>query len=255
MKFSDAKAPSQSISSVSFISVMLKGRRAFQEVKNLKTALWKTFLINYTLFVGIMILLNGIVYLYALRPLIDTVFGSGEGGVAAAVGSVLLWGTQLVIAAIFALAALRFSIVLMSMWHENLVGIVIRHFRSLPDFSFSLADWLKTLKQTLVIALKEMFVFLLLIILSFLPGIGLILVFLAGAYLIGKDIFTPYLNVLQEHKEPVEELRKSLRRSAFMLGAPQMLLALIPFVGWLLMPLMMIYQIIGLTYALEENRE
>jgi len=254
MESSEAKTPSQSISSVSFIAVMLKGWCAFQEVKNLKTAIWKTFLINYTLFLGIMILLNGIVYLYALRPLVDTVFGSGEGGVAA-VGNVLLWGTQLVIAAIFALAALRFSIVLMSMWHENLVGIVIRHFRALPNFSFSIADWLKTLKQTIVTALKEMFVFLLLIILGFLPGIGLILVFLAGAYLVGKDIFTPYLNVLQEHKEPVKELRHSLRRSAFILGASQMLLALIPFVGWLLMPLMMIYQMIGLTYAVEETRK
>ena len=253
MKSGDAKIPIRSASSVKFVSVMLKGWQAVQDVEGLKASIWKTFLVNYAIFVGIMILLNGVIYLYALRPLVEMVFGTDEGG-AALIGTVLLWGVQLVIAAIFAIASLRFSIALMSMWYEHLAGIVILHFRPLPDVSFSITDWLKTLGQTLVIGFKEIMVFLLLIVLSFLPGIGLVLVFLAGAYLLGKDTIAPYLNVLQEHKEPTKEIRKSLRGTAFMLGSSQMLLALIPVVGWLLMPVVMIYQIIGLSYAMEEVR-
>ncbi|MBF0280546.1 MAG: EI24 domain-containing protein [SAR324 cluster bacterium] len=250
----DSESSKKNGTFVSPFSVMVKAWHAFQNVEKLKTSVWKTFLINYAIFTGVIVLLNGIIYLYALRPLVDTVFGTEDGSIAI-LGSVLLWATQIVSAAIFAMAALRFSIVLMSLWHENLVSLVIGHFRSLPEHSFSIGAWLKTLRQTAVTGIKEMFVFLLLLFLSLLPGIGLLLVFTAGAFFMGKDITTPYLNVLQEHREPVKELRKSLRGPAFFLGVIQMLLALLPIVGWLLMPLVMIVQITGLTYVLEETRK
>ncbi len=99
--------------------------------------------------------------------------------------------------------------------------------------------------------MKELFVFLMLILSGLLPGIGFVRIFASGAYMVGKSITNPY-DVLIEHKARVAEVHKSLRGSAFLMGVSQMLLALIPLLGGLLMSLLSIFQCIGLTYALEE---
>ena len=232
---------------------MCKGWPALQRIAGLPRVIGKIFLINYIIFIILILLLNGILYFFLLNPLIDYFFVQEEGGISL-VGRIFLWTVQLMIAAIFAILALRISLVLMSIWHENLVAFVIRHFRTLPEQSFTMREWIGNMKRMLLASLRELLLFLLLILLGLLPGIGVILVLAIGAYMMGRGIIAPYINVLEEHKERVAEVQKSLRMSAFLMGASQMLLALIPLVGWLLMPLLTIYQIIGLTYALEEAK-
>ena len=70
--------------------------------------------------------------------------------------------------------------------------------------------------------------------------------------MMGNSIITLYIDGLMEHKARVVEVHKSLRGSAFLMDVSQMLLALIPPLGGLLMPLLSIFQCIGLTYALKK---
>ncbi len=44
---------------------------------------------------------------------------------------------SMMIAAVIAILAIWISLVLMSVWYENLVAIVIRHFRTLPEKPFT----------------------------------------------------------------------------------------------------------------------
>ena len=64
--------------------------------------------------------------------MVDYFFVQELGGISL-MGSLLLWTVQLMIAAVITILAIRISLVLMSVWYENLVAIVIRHFRTLPE--------------------------------------------------------------------------------------------------------------------------
>ena len=238
---------------VSFVALMRKGGVALQEVEGIQKAIWLTFLINYALFGTLLLLFNGLLYFYLLKPWMDSLFGL-ESGSWAWLGTLILWVVQLTVGGIFVVIAFRLSVGFISMWHENLVSKVIQHFRPVPTPAVSLKLWLRTLGQVLTLHLKQLLWILVLLGMGFLPGIGLVGVFLLGAYLMGKDTTLPYLTVLQEHGTPTDGLKNTLRFAGFFSGISQMLLAFIPVFGWALVPVAMTYQVIGVAYVLEEAR-
>lgn len=247
------KQPDAPLENVRFVAIMLKAQAALRHIEGMQKAIWITFLINYAIFGMLLLFFNGFLYFYLLNPLIDSYFHSNDGSWAW-LGRVIFWIAQLTLGGIFAVVAFRLSVAFMSLWHENLVLRVIQHFRSLPQEQFSMKIWLKTLGKTLHSNLKQLLWIVLFLLMGFLPGIGLVLVFLLGAYLMGKDTTQPYLTVLEEHNMPTDDVKKALRFPGFFSGISQMLLAFIPWVGWALVPLVMTYQVIGMAYVLEEQR-
>ena len=90
------------------------------------------------------------------------IFGEGDG-FWASTGTVILWSIQLTVAAVISLAALRFSVELMSFWHQSIVSMVIKDFRQIEETAFSLKAWFAELKYILKEALKAFFFPLLLL--------------------------------------------------------------------------------------------
>ncbi|GIT73966.1 MAG: hypothetical protein Ct9H300mP28_37800 [Pseudomonadota bacterium] len=79
------------------------------EIKGLRGLVFRALLLNYLIFSGATILLNGLFYYLLLNPIIKWLFGGGEG-FWASLGTVILWSIQLTVAAAFAVTALRFSV-------------------------------------------------------------------------------------------------------------------------------------------------
>ena len=227
--------------------------RAFKEVPGLRASVWKAFLLNYAIFLVSVLVLNGVVYTYLLNPWIEGTFGTGDSGWAI-VGTVILWGTQLIISALLVIISLIFSIYLMSLWYEHLVALVIRHFRELPEPTMNWGKWLQLQGKSVLTSLQGIAWILPLLLVGLIPVVGVVLAFVLGAHVVGKEIKIPYTVVLDTHRQLTGDLEKQLPWS-FFVGWPQMALAFIPMVGWVLMPWAMIHQIVGLTFWMESQHK
>jgi uncharacterized protein involved in cysteine biosynthesis len=164
---------------------------------------------------------------------------------------VLFYLVLAAVALISSILAVRISFVLLGVWYENLAEKVITFHRPLPDLPFRLSEQVHSLGLTLFGVAREIFVAVSLLILSFIPLIGPVLVFFIGGHWSGRGIIEPYLTVLKNAKQPTGELSLKPSLMTLSLGAIQVLLALIPLVGWILLPFVMVHQVIGLAYAHE----
>ncbi len=160
-----------------------------------------------------------------------------------------LWFAQLAVLLISALLSIRVSFKLMSYWHGALIALVIRWFRAdLP--SMGVIQALPGMIRDLV---KEVALGIGLLALGFVPFIGAPLVFLIGCALQGASIVEPYESAMREAKQPTGPRQSAATR--LLLGAAQMLLALLPVIGWLLLPIVNIYQVVGFAYIQEQRRQ
>ena len=240
------------ISSINAISSLREGFRIQKNIPGLRRQLSRLLILNYIIFLLVSLLLNGLFYYYVLEPLINWLFGS-EGGFFATIGQWMLWLLQLNVAAVFAFISLRFSIEVSGIWHQLLVSRVIRHYREIPEVRFHFRDWMKSLVYSMVEALKLCLVPLLILFAGLIPLIGFLMVYLLESYILGRDVLRVYLDEINEEVE-LNELRKNFRWVPIKLGWLPMLLAFMPVIGWLLMPLVQILLVIGLASLIERAR-
>ena len=234
------------------LAVFRAGQQAFSEIEGLQGLVLRGLFLNYLIFFAATIILNWLFYLQVLSPFIDWLFGGGEG-FWAAVGTVVLWSIQLTVAAVMSLAALRISVELMSFWHQNIVNRIIKNFRKIEETEFSLKAWLAELKYILKETLKACFSPFLLLFVGLIPIVGLPLVFLLEAHLLGRQSIVVYLESLTKTEEVVE-LRQSWRWLPIRIGWLAAILTFIPFAGWVLLPLTLTYEVVGFTYLVEKSR-
>lgn len=242
----------EQVRGVHALSALRSGRQALSEIAGLHGQMIRGLLINYAIFVLAALVLNGLFYFYALAPFIDWVFGGGEGFLAAT-GTMVLWLIQLTAAAVFAMVALRFSIELASLWHQSLVIQVIRHFREIEELPFSLEAWWSGMKVALREALKACVFPLLLLLLGLIPLIGVVLVMVVQAHLMGREVVNVYLDGLSAPDDAVA-LRQTWRWVPLRLGWLPMGLAFVPLLGWLLLPFVLTCEVVGFTYQVESSR-
>ena len=124
------------LSGAGAIKVFKAGHKAMFEIKGLRGLVFRALLLNYLIFSGATLLLNGLFYYLLLNPIIHWLFGGGEG-FWASLGTVILWSIQLTVAAAFAVVALRFSVSLVTLWNQSLVERVIYHFREIEESTFA----------------------------------------------------------------------------------------------------------------------
>ena len=234
------------------LAVFRAGQQAFSEIEGLRGLVLRGLFLNYLIFFAATIILNGLFYIQVLSPFIDWLFGGGEG-FWASVGTVVLWSIQLTVAAVISLAALRFSVELMSFWHQSIVNRIIKNFRQIEETAFSLKALLTELKYIFKEALKSCLFPLLLLFVGLIPILGLPLVFLLEAHLLGRQSIVVYLESLTNPEEAAE-LRKSWRWLPIRIGWLAAILTFIPFAGWIFLPLTLTYEVIGFTFLVEKSR-
>jgi len=234
------------------LEVFRGGQQAFAEIEGLRGLVLRGLFFNYLIFFAATIILNGLFYFQVLSPFIAWLFGGGDG-FWASVGTVVLWSIQLTVAAVISLAALRFSVELMSFWHQSIVKRIIKNFRQIEETAFSLKAWLAELKYIFKEALKACLFPLLLLFVGLIPILGLPLVFLLEAHLLGRQSIVVYLESLTNPEEAVE-LRKRWRWVPFRIGWLPAILTFIPFAGWIFLPLTLTYEVVGFTYLVEKSR-
>jgi len=235
------------------LTAFKEGLRVQKSIPGLKRQVMKMLTLNYTIFLLVSLILNGLFYFYILDPLIVWLFGS-DGGFFASLGQWLFWMIQLTVAAVFAFISLRFSLELASIWHQQLVSQVIRHYREIPEVSYSLREWFSSIASTSFGAFKLCLFPIILLFAGLIPVIGLMLVYIFESHLLGRDTLSVYLEKIQSGEEK-EELNKKLRWISIKLGWLPMLMAFIPVVGWFMLPMMIVVIVIGLTSLLERARQ
>ena len=234
------------------VTVLRSGHQALAEIEGLRGIAVRGMILNYLIFFVVTLALNVLFYYQILSPFINWLFGGGEG-FWAVVRSVVLWGIQLTVAAVFALIALRISFELLSLWHQNLVLRIIKHFRQIEEPDFSFKAWLANIKNILKETLKACLFPIILLFFGLIPVIGPLIVFVLASHLLGRESIVVYLDSLTDPEEAAE-LRRSWRWLPVIIGWLPTMLAFIPFVGWFFLPLMQTYEVIGFAYLVEKAR-
>ena len=240
------------LSGTSSIKVFKAGHKAMSEIKGLRGQVFRSLLLNYLIFSAATLLLNGLFYYLLLNPIIQWLFGGGEG-FWASLGTFILWGIQLTVAAVFAVAALRFSVSLVTLWNQSLVKRVINHFREIEERTFSFKIWLAEIKYIFSEALKSCIYPVLLLSIGLIPVIGLLLVFMLESHLLGRESIIAYTDSLNDAAEE-RELRRKWRFLSVRIGWLPAVLTFIPFIGWLFLPLSITYEVVGFAFLAEQSR-
>ena len=234
------------------VTVFRSGHQALAEIEGLRGIAVRGMLFNYLIFFVVTLALNGLFYYQVLSPFINWLFGGGDG-FWAVVRSVVLWSIQLTVAAVFAMVSLRFSVELLSLWHQSLVLRIIKHFRQIEEQAFSFRVWLANFKYILKESLKACLFPVMLRFVGLIPVIGPPIVFVLESHLLGRESTIVYLDSLTNPEEAAE-LRKSWRWLPVRIGWLPTILAFIPFIGWLFLPLTITYEVIGFAYLVEKSR-
>ena len=234
------------------ITIFGAGHQAFVEIEGLCGMAVRGLIFNYLIFFSASLALNGLFFFQILRPFINWLFG-GEEGFWASVGTIVLWSVQLTVAAVIAMISLRFSVELLSLWHQNIIHRIIKHFRQINEPVFSFKAWLGEIQHILKEALKASLFPVLLILVGLIPIIGLPIVFLLESHLMGREPVIVYLESLTNPEEAAE-LRKMWRWMPIKIGWLPAVLAFIPFFGWLFLPLSLTYEVIGFAFLVEKSR-
>lgn len=234
------------------VKVFRSGHQALAEIEGLRGMAVRGMLFNYLIFFVATLALNGLFYYQILGPIINWLFGWGDG-FWASVGSLVLWSIQLTVTAVFAMVALHFSIELFSLWHQSLVLRIIKHFRQVEEPAFSFKAWLANIKNILKESLKSCLFPVMLLFVGLIPVIGPPIVFVLESHLLGRESTIVYLDSLTNPEEAAK-LRKSWCWLPVRIGWLPTILAFIPFFGWLFLPLTLTYEVIGFAYLVEKSR-
>ena len=247
--------PGGAIAPVGPLALLAAGREAFRVVPQLRGLLIKGFLLLYGLFALLGAGLLGLVYRFAVQPLSQGMAAyRADGGffmdLLYPLLSGLVWLGQALLLAATLLLAFMLSLSLLSVWFEALAGRVAAHARGRPvdQIPFSLGLLLAGVGRSL----KDSGVMLALAVLAlaagFIPLAGPFLAFALGSYMMGWEIREPYLAVRAAEGERYPALRKGLTWWTLRVGALPVLLAMVPWVGWMLLPFALVYMVAGVAW-------
>ena len=232
------------------IETISAGKKAISEVKGLKFIFFRGIILNYIIFLFIILILNTFFYFIIVEPIIDWVFGFGNEFWVSLV-TIFKWTIQISLSAIIALISLRFSIEFLSFWNHCLVNSIIRNFRQIKEKKLSFKNFVKNIKYFFVESFKSCFYPILLMIISFIPFIGIPIIFFLECHYLGNQCILVYLENLDNHDE-VDFLKKKWRFLPMRIGWLPTILSFIPFLGWALLPLTITFQVIGFAYLAEK---
>ncbi len=84
---------------------------------------------------------------------------------------------------------------------------------------------------------------------GFIPFVGPILAIGIAGYVLGWEVREPYLIARESLGDDPKSLRQGLRWWTMRIGLLPVVLAMIPWIGWLLLPAALTYQVAGVAWA------
>jgi uncharacterized protein involved in cysteine biosynthesis len=90
--------------------------------------------------------------------------------------------------------------------------------------------------------------------LGFVPVVGPLLVLLVQSYLLGREVRDPYLVVRAAWGDDPLTARKGLTLWTVWAGLLPFALAMLPVIGWVLLPVAMVHLVAGFAWRGEEAR-
>lgn len=242
------------------LALLRAGREAMREVPGLRPMLLKGFLLLYGIFALTGVVLWGLLYRFAIGPLSHTIGSYDvEGGIFMDLLSLvltgLLWLGQAVLLAATLILAFVLALSLMSVWFEVLAARVVAHARggALEEQQFRLADWLRSIGRSMRDGVRMLLLVVLALAVGFIPLVGPILAIGIAGYVLGWEVREPYLIVRESLGDDPKSLRQGLRWWTLRIGLLPVVLAMVPWIGWLLLPAALTYQVAGVAWAGERG--
>lgn len=243
------------------LALLGAGRTAFREVPGLRLLLLKGFLLLYGIFVVVSAVVLGLVYRYVIQPLSQGMASYDVGGnffldLLFPLLSGLLWLSQVLLLAATLLLSFMLTLSLMTVWFEAVAERVANHARggALGDATFRFKDWLASLGRSLRDSLLMLVLAVVSLVVGFVPLLGPFLVFAVAAYVMGWEVREPYLAVRAARGADLVALRKGLTAWTLRVGMLPVVLAIVPWVGWLLLPVVLVYMVAGVAWSSEKQR-
>lgn len=219
------------------------GRVATQQLPRVRSKVKKGFLISllvlFLIATGLVALIFTLIFapmkLWLLEHLpgwAGWIGGIGAGFIAITLG-------------IIALAmSLRFMVILLGFFFEGSVDLIVEHFRPETEPGKGGPPLLWEIG-------REVFYFVLLLLLELIPVAGWILAAIFSSWLVGKGIHAPHKAVLMDRGL---ERSKPSHLACLSSGSAELFLILLPVVGWILLPWFMIHMVIGQAWLYESER-
>ncbi|MBI3991875.1 MAG: EI24 domain-containing protein [Candidatus Lambdaproteobacteria bacterium] len=242
------------------LTLLRAGRQAFAQVPGLRGFVLRGFLLNYAVFVLVTAVVMGLGYVLLVQPLSAHLLGGEAGpgfwaGLMHALAQWLAWIAAVLLMAATLLVAVVLSLALLSLWFEALAGRIVTHWRgTAAGPAFAWGPWLSGTGRALADGLGLLLLALLALLLGFLPLVGPLLVVLVNSVLLGREVRDPYVNVRRALGD--DDLPGAWRHLLWTgrLGLLPFLLAAVPVLGWLLLPITLITLVAGVAWEGERMR-
>lgn len=238
------------------------GHDALKQVPGARKFLIQGFVLTYCISIGLGLLLAVLVYYGLVGPLLERAAGWGEGQdttkeVASFALVVLIWIGQVMVVLAAQVLAFVITISAMSMWFEALAARIVAFARgtsgrSNAGESFSVKKWLTTIGASLADAVWLVCLTIFALLLSFIPVAGPLAAILINSYVMGRDVRDPYISVRVELGDDPATLTRGLSMWTLRSGLGPVILAMIPGVGWLVLPVFLIHLVAGMAWLGEE---
>ena len=243
------------------LALFTAGRRAFREVPGLRAFATMGFFLNLVIYAIVAIAVFSALYPLVVAPLADKADTLAQDGgffarILAFVIPFFLRIMQFFLIAVSAMFSFLISLSLMGLWYEALAARIVRHLRGdvkTGAHRFTLGLWFGGLTRALKDSVLLLVISLCALLIGLIPFFGPILSLAMNSYLIGWELREPYLAVRVEMGEDIKELRKGLTFWTLRAGLLPVSLALIPLIGWFLLPFVMIYMAAGVAFAAEST--
>lgn len=253
------EVPALKLKTPGALELVQAGREAFRRVPGMRILMLKGFLLLYGLFALLGTGATVLVYRLVIRPQFDRLESYGKDGgwlmdILIPLLDFLVRLTQVMLLAAVLMLAFLVTLSLLSVWFEALAEKVVRHQRQAEGgtgFDFRL--WMSSLLTALRDGLWLFLVALFSILLGFIPFIGPFLIFFINGYLLGWEVRQPYLNVDAALGRPKGYSKTGLTLWTTQIGVLPVVLAMIPVVGWLLLPAALIYMVAGMAWVNEQG--
>ena len=235
--------------------LIIKGLKAFKEIKGLKTQYIKGVII--TLLMVIVIFALKFIYLYQpfVAPFIEQYVDKINNfwSWLTYLATPIAWIIKFIVWVLMIFSSMKLASLFMSFWLDTLVEKVIGHFRELPEKPFNLAKVIKNILKGLGKSIGNMIFAITFMILGFLPIIGPAFAFIAGSCSNGYDIMSPYLMILADNDDEMLNEIEISKEKTFLSGFIQTILTFVPGIGWIALPFALLGQVVGYTYYCEQK--
>ncbi|CAM2010818.1 EI24 domain-containing protein [Acanthopleuribacter pedis] len=239
--------PQVKVPPLNTFSLFQAGGTALQQVPGLKRAAAKGFVINLLIYFVLVTVASLAFYRLVHLPLAQWVTGLESDWLQLPL-HIGLWVLQITAFFVAALLSIRISLKFMGVWYADLAALVVGFHRG----TIKLPSFLEELPHTLREVGREILISMGLILIGFVPVLGPLTVFSIGAWLQGRSITQPYTDVIRGAKLG---LHQETQAQKLFLGSGQMLLAIIPLIGWMLLPVVNLFQVLGYAWIKELSEQ